>query len=172
MPASFLLGTDRPAARPRPATLAILFGSVVALCAIPIVARAQSCGGARTPCAATQTAMAPHAAPVHVAPTTDSAAAAPAVDAAAVDEGRKLFHGRGTCYTCHGASLEGSAIAPTLRDHPWKDAKGGSLDAIYQIVTHGVSGTVMVSHPGGISDADARRVATYIWAVSHGYARP
>lgn len=89
-----------------------------------------------------------------------------------ITEGRKIFHGRGTCFTCHGASLEGSAIAPTLREHPWKDAKGGSVDAIYQIVTHGVSGTVMVSHPGGISDADARRVAAYIWAVSHGHARP
>lgn len=172
MPAFVFFGIDRPAARPRPTTLAIVLGAVVALSATPIIVQAQSSGCARTPCAAAQTAMAPHGAPVHVAPSSDSAAGAPVVDAAVVDAGRKIFHGAGTCFTCHGASLEGSAIAPTLRDHPWKDAKGGSLDAIYQIVTHGVPGTVMVSHPGGISDADARRVASYIWAVSHGRAQP
>lgn len=89
-----------------------------------------------------------------------------------IDAGRKIFHGKGTCASCHGESLEGSAIAPTLRDHPWTSAKGGTLDAIYDVILHGVPGTAMVSHPGGVSDADARRVASYIWAVSHGRTKP
>jgi len=69
-------------------------------------------------------------------------------------------------------NLEGGPVAPTLKTHAWKDARGGDLTAIYNVVIHGVSGTLMVSHPGGISDADAARVATYIWSVSHRGAKP
>lgn len=91
---------------------------------------------------------------------------------AMVDEGRKLFHGKGTCFACHGMNLEGGPIAPTLKAHAWKDAKGGELSAIYFVITHGVNGTAMVSRPGGISDADAIHAATYIWSVSHRGAKP
>ena len=89
------------------------------------------------------------------------------VTPAAVAEGRRIFHGRGTCYVCHGAALEGTPMAPTLRAHKWKDAKNGELVPIFDVVTHGVSGTLMVSHPGGISDADAARLAAYVWSVNH-----
>jgi mono/diheme cytochrome c family protein len=89
-----------------------------------------------------------------------------------VDAGRRVFHGQGTCFACHGANLEGGPIAPTLKPHAWKDAKGGELGAIYYVVTHGVSGTAMVSHPGGISDADAAHAAEYIWSVGHRGAKP
>ncbi len=89
-----------------------------------------------------------------------------------VDAGRRVFHGQGTCFACHGPSLEGGPIAPTLRPHQWKDAARGELGAIHFVVTHGVKGTAMVSHPGGISDADAVRVAVYVWAVSHRGAKP
>lgn len=89
-----------------------------------------------------------------------------------VNDGRRIFHGKGTCFACHGAHLEGGPIAPTLKPHAWKDAKGGDLSAIHYVVTHGVSGTPMVSHPGGISDAEAIRVAVYIWAVGHRGATP
>jgi mono/diheme cytochrome c family protein len=98
----------------------------------------------------------------------DTSAAAPAV----VDAGRKIFHGRGTCFACHGMVLEGGPIAPTLKEHSWKDAKGGDLSAIYYVVTHGVKGTAMVSHPGGISDADAANVAFYVWSVGHRGVKP
>ena len=30
----------------------------------------------------------------------------------------------------------------------------------------------MVSHPNGISDAQAVNVAVYVWSVSHGQAKP
>jgi hypothetical protein len=68
--------------------------------------------------------------------------------------------------------LEGGPIAPTLLAHQWKDAKGGGYGAILGVVTTGVSGTAMISHPGGISDDDARKVAAYVWAASHGKAKP
>jgi mono/diheme cytochrome c family protein len=89
-----------------------------------------------------------------------------------VAAGRRIFHAQGTCFACHGSQLEGGPIAPTLKPHAWRDAKDGGLSAIFYVVTHGVRGTVMVSHPGGISDADAVRAAVYIWSVGHRGAKP
>src|SRR6476469_3118937 len=111
-------------------------------------------------------APAPPAAQQHVLPDTN--AIAPAM----VDGGRKIFHGRGTCFACHGMNLEGGPIAPTLKEHSWKDAKNGDLGAIYYVVTHGVKGTAMVSRPGGISDDDAVNVASYVWSVGHRGTKP
>jgi len=91
---------------------------------------------------------------------------------AMVSSGRDVFHGQGGCFQCHGSDLEGTPIAPTLQQHAWKDAKDGTLPEIYRIVTHGVDGTAMVSHPGGISDAQAVYAAVYVWSVSHGAAKP
>jgi mono/diheme cytochrome c family protein len=90
---------------------------------------------------------------------------------AAVAAGRDIYHGAGTCQVCHGANLEG-AVGPTLKAHAWKDAKGGGYEAILSVVMKGVPGTVMVSHPGAISDDDARKAAAYVWAVSHGKTNP
>jgi mono/diheme cytochrome c family protein len=89
------------------------------------------------------------------------------IDSVMVQDGRVLFRGRGGCFTCHGTRLEGGPVAPTLRAHAWKDAKNGDFVEIYRVIRHGVPGTVMVSHPGGISDSLALRVAAYIWVVSH-----
>jgi mono/diheme cytochrome c family protein len=97
--------------------------------------------------------------------------AADSTTPAAISAGRDIYHSAGTCQVCHGANLEGG-VGPTLKAHPWKDAKGGGYEAIFDVVTKGVSGTAMVSHPGGISDDDARKVAAYVWAVSHGKANP
>ena len=91
---------------------------------------------------------------------------------AMINSGRDVFHGQGGCFQCHGAELEGTPIAPTLQNHQWKDAKDGTLPEIYRIVTHGVDGTAMVSHPGGISDAQAVYAAVYVWSVSHGTTKP
>jgi len=91
---------------------------------------------------------------------------------AMINSGRDVFHGAGTCFACHGAELEGTPIAPTLQKHAWKDAKDGTLPEIYRVVTHGVDGTAMVSHPGGITDAQAVYAAVYVYSVSHGTAQP
>ena len=95
-----------------------------------------------------------------------------AITPAMVDLGRAIFHGKGTCFACHGQKLEGSQIAPTLKPHAWRDAKNGEFAAIYRVATHGVPSTLMVAYPGGISPAEAMAVASYVWSVSKGKAKP
>jgi len=95
-----------------------------------------------------------------------------AITPAMIDQGRRIFHGKGMCFACHGMNLEGGPVAPPLKPHQWKDAKGGDLSAIFYVDTHGVPGTVMIAHPGGISDAEAAGVAAYIWSVGHRGVKP
>jgi mono/diheme cytochrome c family protein len=103
------------------------------------------------------------------------AAQAPVDTAVVTDEvtdaGRKIFHGPGTCHACHGSKLQGGPIAPSLLGPKWRNGDG-SFDMILHVLRGGVPGTVMVSHPGGISDAQLIQVATYVYAVSHGLAKP
>ena len=95
-----------------------------------------------------------------------------AITPATVDLGRAIFHGKGTCFACHGQKLEGSQMAPTLKPHAWRDAKNGEFAAIYRVATHGVPSTLMVAYPGGISPAEAMAVASYVWSVSKGKVKP
>lgn len=104
--------------------------------------------------------------PAPAAPDTN------AITPAIVDLGRAIFHGKGTCFACHGPQLEGSQIAPTLKPHAWRDAKNGQYDEIVRVVTHGVPSTVMVAFPGGITRAEALDVAAYIWSVSNRKVKP
>ena len=98
----------------------------------------------------------------------DTASITPAM----VDAGRALFHAQGTCFACHGQKLEGTQLAPTLIKKDWRDAKNGELGNIFNVVTHGVPGTLMVAFPGGISKADAANAAAYVWSVNHRGAKP
>lgn len=95
-----------------------------------------------------------------------------AITPATVDLGRAIFHGKGTCFACHGQKLEGTQIAPTLMPHAWRDAKNGEFAAIYHVATHGVPSTLMVAYPGGISAAEALAVASYVWSVGKGKVKP
>jgi mono/diheme cytochrome c family protein len=95
-----------------------------------------------------------------------------AITPAMVELGRAIFHGQGTCFACHGEKLEGTQIAPTLKQHAWRDAKNGEFPAIYYVATHGVPSTLMVAYPGGISPAQALAVASYVWSVGQGKAKP
>jgi mono/diheme cytochrome c family protein len=90
---------------------------------------------------------------------------------AIIDQGRKVFHGQGNCYACHGDKLEGGPIAPSLQGKSWRHIDG-SHSAIVHRVDEGLPGTAMVAHPGGISEAQVLMVATYVYAVSHGIAKP
>jgi len=119
-------------------------------------------------CASVVCALSARSAAAQQAPATaaDSEQATPA----AINAGRAVFHGPGTCLVCHGANLEGG-VGPQLTAHDWKDAKGGSYAAIFGVITKGVDGTAMVAHPGGINDEQAKQVAAYVWAVSHGKAK-
>ena len=93
------------------------------------------------------------------------------VNAKTINAGREVFRGHGGCVVCHGPNLEG-IVGPTLKAHKWKDAENGDYTAIIRVVSKGVPGTVMVSHPNGVSDAQIATVAAYIWAVNHGRAKP
>jgi Cytochrome c, mono- and diheme variants len=89
-----------------------------------------------------------------------------------VELGRAIFHGQGTCFACHGAKLEGTQIAPTLKTHAWRDAKNGDFAAIFYVATHGVPSTLMVAYPGGINREQALAVASYVWSVGQGKTKP
>jgi mono/diheme cytochrome c family protein len=95
-----------------------------------------------------------------------------AITPAKVDLGRAIFHGKGTCFACHGQKLEGTQIAPTLMPHAWRDAKNGEFAAIYYVATHGVKSTLMVAYPGGITPVEAMAVASYVWSVSTRKVKP
>jgi mono/diheme cytochrome c family protein len=99
------------------------------------------------------------------------AAESPVLSDQVIDAGRATFHGAGTCHACHGDDLEGGSIAPSLRGPKYRHIDG-SYAAMLDRIRKGKDGTLMVSYPGGISDAEAVQVATYVWAVSQGKAKP
>ena len=101
-------------------------------------------------------------------PVPDSTAITPAM----VDAGRAIFHGKGTCFACHGPMLEGSQVAPTLKQHAWRDAKNGEFPNIFYVVTHGVPSTLMVAFPGGITRTEALSVASYVYSVGRVKEKP
>jgi mono/diheme cytochrome c family protein len=113
-------------------------------------------------------ALGAHRAAAQVVDTTSkgaepsSAMLAPAM----VDAGRKIYHGRGACSGCHGNKLQGGPIAPALTGPSWRHI-AGTYDAIIDRVDKGLPGTLMVSHPGRITESQVFLVASYIYAVSH-----
>jgi mono/diheme cytochrome c family protein len=88
-----------------------------------------------------------------------------------IDAGRKIFHGKGTCSGCHGDKLQGGPVAPALTGPSWRHITG-TFDAIIDRVDNGLPGTLMVPHPGGISESQVFLVASYIYAVSHQHTKP
>lgn len=100
-------------------------------------------------------------------PVPDSALLTPAI----IDAGRKIYHGRGSCSGCHGDKLQGGPIAPALVGPNWRHIDG-SFDALLDRIDNGLAGTIMVPRPGGITESQIFMVATYIYAVSHGQAKP
>ena len=88
-----------------------------------------------------------------------------------LDAGRKIFHGKGTCSGCHGDKLQGGPVAPALTGPSWRHITG-TYDAIIDRVDNGLPGTLMVPHPGGITESQVFLVASYVYAVSHHKTRP
>ena len=88
-----------------------------------------------------------------------------------IASGRMIFRGNGGCIICHGQNLQG-VIGPTLLEHPWKDAKGGTMAEIFRVVVTGVPNTAMIARPNGINDEQIRQVAAYVWAVNHRHVQP
>ena len=88
-----------------------------------------------------------------------------------VTEGRRIFHGQGLCYGCHGGRLQGGPVAPPLAG-PGRNLADTSLAYILQIVRAGEPHTPMVANQGGIDAGQIVQVANYVWAVSNGKAVP
>ena len=103
----------------------------------------------------------------HAGAVPDSTLLAPAMIAA----GRKIFHGTGSCFACHGDKLQGGPIAPPLTGPNWRHISG-TFDNIVARIDNGLPGTAMVSHPGGINESQVFLVAVYVYAVSHHLATP
>ena len=100
-------------------------------------------------------------------PEPEPAMLAPAM----IDAGRKIFHGKGTCSGCHGDKLQGGPVAPALTGASWRHITG-TYDAIIDRVDNGLPGTLMVPHPGGITESQVFLVASYVYAVSHHRTKP
>jgi mono/diheme cytochrome c family protein len=88
-----------------------------------------------------------------------------------IDAGRKVFHGRGTCHACHGDKLKGGPVAPPLAGPTWRHIDG-TFTSIVDRIEKGQPGTVMPARPGGITEEQLFMVAAYVYAVSHGLAKP
>jgi mono/diheme cytochrome c family protein len=114
-----------------------------------------------------------HGMQAQVVDTTTKAAAPDSamLTAGTIDAGRKIFHGKGTCSGCHGDKLQGGPVAPALTGPTWRHVSG-NYDALIDRVDNGLSGTLMVPHPGGITESQVFLVASYIYAVSHGLTKP
>jgi cbb3-type cytochrome c oxidase subunit III len=102
-----------------------------------------------------------------------AAGAVPAgATAADVQAGEKIFASTGNCFTCHGPSATGTAMAPSLSDQKWLHIDG-SWDAIQKVVKSGVPKPK--EHPapmpamGGaaLTDEQVKQVAAYVYSMSH-----
>jgi mono/diheme cytochrome c family protein len=93
------------------------------------------------------------------------------VTTAMVAQGMTVFQGQGACFTCHGATGEGTQIAPNLNDDEWLNVDG-SYEQLLDLIDTGVRETKefpgMMMPRGGsrISDEDLRAVAAYVWSLS------
>lgn len=85
--------------------------------------------------------------------------------------GRKVFDGKGICYTCHGVGGKGTPLGPDLTDAEWINTDG-SLEGIEAIVKSGVPKPVKHPAPmppmGGakLSPEEVAAVAAYVHSLS------
>lgn len=95
------------------------------------------------------------------------------VTEAMVAEGKTIFEGMGGCAACHGASGEGTALAPNLTDTEWLNIPAKSYEDIVGVVTNGVPQPQQFPSPmlprGGtqITDDQVRAVAAYVYTLSN-----
>jgi mono/diheme cytochrome c family protein len=93
---------------------------------------------------------------------------------AMVQEGQRVFAGAGICAVCHGPDATGG-IGPNLTDAEWLIGDGEYEQLVAQIL-EGVSaaeatnplGAIMPPKGGaGITTAQVRAAAAYVWTLSH-----
>jgi mono/diheme cytochrome c family protein len=91
--------------------------------------------------------------------------------AADVEEGKKMFGSSGNCYTCHGPTAGGTALAPALNDSQWINIDG-SYASIQGIIDKGVPQPKQHPAPmpakGGapLTAAQVKQVAAYVYSIS------
>lgn len=90
-------------------------------------------------------------------------------------DGKALFHGKGMCFTCHGAEGAGTAIGPALNDGEWLHFdEPPDADRLAALVGSGVTQLVRFPAPmpprGGssLSDEEIRAVTAYVLSLSSG----
>lgn len=95
------------------------------------------------------------------------------VSPAMVDSGRRLFDGRGLCYTCHGDEGRGVAeLGSSLRDGDWGHVDGsyGSLVALIRdgLTAQESSNGIPMPPRGGaeLGEQEVRALAAYLWVLS------
>ncbi len=88
-----------------------------------------------------------------------------------VQDGKALFLGAGLCMACHGMEAKGG-IGPDLTAGKWLHGAGSYAELVARI-TSGVpleeSATGQMMPPGGgggLSAAQVKAVAAYVWSVS------
>ena len=93
---------------------------------------------------------------------------------AMVQEGKQVFAGAGICVACHAPDATG-LIGPDLTDAEWLIGDGEYEQLVAQIL-EGVTAAeatnpmraIMPPKGGtGITDAQVRAVAAYVWTLSH-----
>jgi len=81
-----------------------------------------------------------------------------------IEQGKTVYHGKGTCFTCHGPDGDGNGpgaakLNPSPRNFQhhgfWRHRTEGEL---FWVIKHGSPGTAMIGFGSVLSDED-------IWAV-------
>lgn len=83
-----------------------------------------------------------------------------------IEQGKAIYHGKGTCFTCHGADGDGKGPAaaklnPLPRNFQhhgfWRHRTEGEL---FWVIKHGSPGTAMIGFSQVLSDEE-------IWSLIH-----
>jgi mono/diheme cytochrome c family protein len=91
--------------------------------------------------------------------------------AADVSEGQKIFAATGNCFTCHGPTAGGTALAPALNDNQWLNIDG-SFASLQTIINNGVPTpkqfpAAMPAKGGApLSEQQVKQVAAYVYSIS------
>lgn len=139
------------------------------------VTASAACGGSGD---ADQPAQTPEATTPAPAATTPAAGGdmqmqlPPGVTAEMVTQGDEIFHGAGTCTTCHGPDAKGTTLAPDLTDDQWLNVDG-SYDQIVTLIKNGVP--TPKEHPAPmqpragqpLTDEQVNAAAAYVYTLSH-----
>lgn len=86
--------------------------------------------------------------------------------------GSAIYHGRGRCFTCHGAQADGMAtLGPSLIDTTWLHGNA-SIPAIERVITNGIASPVVaqIAMPAfgeQLSRPEIHQVAAYVYSLTH-----